>query len=112
LANVIADGYRQALKQDAVLFQLGYRLPIGAHTLYAAYNQYNDRRAGNADVASFGLVYTHALSKRTDINVAAVRFDNTALGQAAPGGGGYLGGVTASAGTDSTSLALGLRHRF
>ena len=26
--------------------------------------------------------------------------------------GGYLGGVTAHAGTDSTSFALGLRHRF
>jgi len=112
LANVIADGYRQALKQDAVLYQIGYKLPIGTHTLYAAYNRYDDQRASNADVASFGLVYTHALSKRTDINLAAVRFDNTGLGQAAPGGGGYLGGVTSSAETDSTSLALGLRHRF
>ena len=112
LANVIANGYQQALKQDAVLYQIGYKFPIGTHTLYAAYNRYDDRRMSNADVASYGLVYTHALSSRTDINVAAVRFDNTGLGQAAPGGGGYLGGVTSSAGTDSTSLALGLRHRF
>jgi hypothetical protein len=41
-----------------------------------------------------------------------VRFDNRKNGQAAPGGNGYLGGVTRAAGVDSTSLALGIRHRF
>ncbi|HSM22739.1 MAG TPA: porin, partial [Rubrivivax sp.] len=75
-------------------------------------NSYDDKRPASADVESYGVVYSYALSKRTDINAAVVRFDNSGLGQAAPGGGGYLGGVTATAGTDSTSLALGVRHRF
>ena len=112
LASLVEGGYVNAIKQDARLYHLGYKRVIGPNTLYAAYNVYNDRRAVNADVASFGVAYSYALSKRTDLNAAATRFNNTGLGQAAPGGGGYLGGVTARAGTDSTSLALGLRHRF
>lgn len=112
LAAVIEGGYVNAIRQDAQLYHLGYKQVIGPNTMYAACNFYNDRRADNADVASFGVAYSYALSKRTDLNAAATRFSNTGLGQAAPGGGGYLGGVTASAGTDSTSLALGLRHRF
>ena len=35
-----------------------------------------------------------------------------ALAQAAPGQAGFLGGVTATAGTDSNSIAFGIRHRF
>lgn len=112
LAAVIEGGYVNAIKQDAQLYHLGYKHVIGPNTMYAAYNFYNDGRADNADVASFGVAYSYALSKRTDLNAAATRFNNTGLGQAAPGGGGYLGGVTAHAGTDSTSFALGLRHRF
>jgi hypothetical protein len=98
--------------QDGVGMHLGYRMTMGAHTFYTAYNKFDDKRAVNADVASYGLVYSYALSKRTDINAAVVRFDNSANAQAAPGAGGYLGGVTSAAGVDSTSLALGLRHRF
>jgi predicted porin len=112
LANVVQGAYNKAFRQDADLWQIGYRMTLGSHTFYTAYNSYDDKLAPNADVESYGLVYSYALSKRTDINAAVVRFDNSGLGQAAPGGGGYLGGVTASAGTDSTSLALGVRHRF
>jgi len=39
-------------------------------------------------------------------------FNNKNLAQAAPGQAGFLGGVTASAGTDSNNWAVGLRHRF
>jgi predicted porin len=112
LANVVQGAYNKAFRQDADLWQIGYRMTLGSHTFYTAYNSYDDTLPANADVESYGLVYSYALSKRTDINAAVVRFDNSGLGQAAPGGGGYLGGVTASAGTDSTSLALGVRHRF
>jgi hypothetical protein len=41
-----------------------------------------------------------------------VQYDNKNLAQVAPGGNGYIGGVTASAGTDSTGVAFGIRHRF
>ncbi len=111
-AAVVQNAYINALKQDGKLMHVGYRMTTGANTFYVAYSKWDDSRPSNADTNSYGLVYTYALSKRTDINAAAVRFVNSTLAQAAPGGAGYLGGVTTSAGTDSTSLALGVRHRF
>ena len=111
-AAVVQNAYINALKQDGRLMHVGYRMTTGANTFYVAYSKWDDSRPSNADTNSYGLVYTYALSKRTDINAAAVRFVNSTLAQAAPGGAGYLGGVTTSAGTDSTSLALGVRHRF
>ena len=102
----------EAIKQDGKLMHVGYRMTTGANTFYVAYSKFDDSRPNNADTNSYGVTYSYALSKRTDINAAAVRFVNSRLAQAAPGGGGYLGGVTTSAGTDSTSLALGVRHRF
>ncbi len=111
-ASLIQTAYIEGVKQDARLMHIGYRLPFGLDTLYVAYSVYNDRRPNNADTASYGLVYSHGLSKRTDINFAATHFNNKGLGQAAPGAAGYLGGVTSAAGVDSNSVALGLRHRF
>ena len=111
-AVLIQDAFIDALRQDAQLMHIGYRIVSGAHTVSAAYSLYDDRRDANADTASYGVAYTYSLSKRTDLNAVLTRFDNSGLGQAAPGGAGYLGGVTASADTDSTSIALGLRHRF
>jgi predicted porin len=77
-----------------------------------AYNAANDKRPQNADVASYGVAYSYALSKRTDLNAIATHFNNKNLAQLAPGQAGFLGGVTASAGTDSNSVAFGIRHRF
>jgi predicted porin len=111
-AAVVANAFTNALRQDSRLSHIGYKLVLGSNTVYVAYTELDDTRAPNADTRSFGVAYSYALSKRTDINAVATRFDNSGLGQAAPGGGGYLGGITASAGTDSTSLALGIRHRF
>ena len=112
VAALIQGAYTNALKQDAMLYHLGYKHVVGSSTFYVAYNQYDDNGKSNADVASYGVAYSYALSKRTDLNAIVTRFSNTGLGQAAPGGGGYLGGVTASAGKDSTSVAFGVRHRF
>lgn len=112
LAGLIQEAYTDAVRQDATLWHLGYRHHLGSATFYAAYNVYNDLRAPNADVASYGVACSYALSKRTDVSAVVTHFNNTGLGQAAPGGGGYLGGVTARAGADSTSVALGVRHRF
>lgn len=111
-AALIQSKFIDAFKQDGTLFHIGYRNVTGPHTVSVAYNSYNDNRPANADVRSFGVAYTYALSKRTDLNLVAVQFDNSNLSQVAPGGNGYLGGVTASAGTDSTGLAFGIRHRF
>ncbi|MDD3937267.1 porin [Rhodoferax sp.] len=111
-AKSVESKFIEAFKQDGTLFHIGYRNVTGPHTISVAYNKYDDKRPANADLKSYGAAYTYALSKRTDLNAVLVRFDNSANAQVAPGGNGYLGGVTATAGTDSTGLALGIRHRF
>lgn len=111
-AALVQGAFVNALRQDARLFHLGAKRVDGPHTVYAAWTRYDDKRAANADTQSYGVAYSYAMSPRTDVNLVFVRFDNSGLGQAAPGGNGYLGGVTARAGGDADSLALGLRHRF
>jgi general bacterial porin, GBP family len=111
-ATTLQQAYTNALRQDGKLMHIGYKMPVGAHTLYVAYSTFNDKRSFNADTSSYGAAFTYALSKRTDFNAVLTHFDNKNLAQAAPGQAGFLGGFTTSAGTDSNSLALGIRHRF
>lgn len=100
------------LRQDAMVYHSGVQWPLGTGQLVAVYTRMNDKTPANADVASYGAAYIHPLSKRTDVSVIAGRYDNNENAQAAPGGGGFLGGVTEAPGTDSTVVALTLRHRF
>ena len=109
---VFQNAYNVAFRQDARLMHIGYRLTSGVHTIVTAFNRLDDKRAVNADTDSYGVTYTYALSKRTNLNAVLTRFNNKGAGQIAPGGNGFLGGVTGSAGTDATNLALGIRHTF
>lgn len=111
-APVLQNAYTAALRQDGRLMHVGYKMPVGAHTLYLAYSTFDDKRSFNADTSSYGAVFTYALSKRTDLNAVLVHFDNKGTAQAAPGQAGFLGGFTTSAGQDSNGFALGVRHRF
>ena len=77
-----------------------------------AFNRLDDKRAVNADTDSYGVTYSYALSKRTSLNGVLTRFNNKGQGQAAPGGNGFLGGVTSAAGVGSTNVALGVNHKF
>jgi len=106
------NAYNTAFKQDARLMHIGYKLTSGVHTVVVAYNRLDDKRPVNADTDSYGATYTYALSKRTNLNVVLTHFNNKGNGQVAPGGNGFLGGVTASAGTDSNNVAFGIRHMF
>jgi predicted porin len=101
------------LKQDGNLLHMGVRYQMGAAgQVTFAVTKYNDKRATNADVTTYGVAYTYPLSKRTNLNMVVTRYNNSANAQTAPGGNGYLGGVTAVAGQDSTSVAFGIRHTF
>ncbi|MDC8771560.1 porin [Roseateles albus] len=111
-AGLVSNAYINALKQDSVLMHIGYKMTMGANTFYTAYSKLDDKTKSNADTQSYGVAYTYSFSKRTDVNMVLTHFDNTGLGQMAPGGAGFLGGVTTSAGTDSNSFGVGLRHRF
>ena len=106
------SAYNTAFQQDANLMHVGYRMIVGANTIVVAYNRLDDKRTVNADTDSFGVTYSYALSKRTNLNAVLTRFNNKGAGQVAPGGGGFLGGVTDTAGTDSSNIALGIRHTF
>jgi hypothetical protein len=112
LAVALQNAYNVAFRQDARLFHVGYKFTVGPHTVVTAYNRLDDRRAVNADTDSYGATYTYALSKRTNLNAVLTRFNNKGQGQAAPGGNGFLGGVTAAPGVDSTNIAFGVRHAF
>ena len=112
LAPTVATAYANALQQDARQMHIGYKLTSGVHTVVIAYNRLDDKRPNNADTTSYGTTYTFALSKRTNLNAVLTRFNNTGSGQAAPGGGGFLGGVTSAAGVGSTNVAFGIRHTF
>ena len=112
LAPVFQSAYNRAFSQDARLMHIGYKFITGPHTIVTAYNRLDDKRAVNADTDSYGVTYTYALSKRTNLNAVLTRFNNKGQGQVAPGGNGFLGGVTASSGTDSTNVAVGIRHTF
>jgi predicted porin len=112
VGGAFQNAYNNAFRQDADLAHIGYRLTTGPHTIVVAYNRLNDKRAANADTNSYGATYTYALSKRTNLNAVLTRYNNKGSGQAAPGGNGFLGGVTSAAGVGSTNLALGIRHTF
>ncbi|MCV2356174.1 porin [Paucibacter sp. B2R-40] len=111
-ASLVANAFINAFRQDSVLMHIGYKMTMGANTFYTAYSKLNDKTKFDADTQSYGVAYTYAFSKRTDVNAVLTHFDNKGLGQMAPGGAGFLGGVTTSAGTDSNSFGVGLRHRF
>jgi predicted porin len=111
-AGLVQAAFTNAAKQDADLIHIGYKMTTGPNTFYVAYTTVDDKRPNNADTATYGVAYTYSLSKRTDLNAVLTHFDNKNLGQAAPGQAGFLGGVTATRGTDANSVAFGIRHRF
>ncbi|TAG33814.1 MAG: porin, partial [Polaromonas sp.] len=112
LTNAFQNSYNAAFRQDARLMHIGYKITTGPHTIVTAFNRLDDKRLVNADTDSYGVTYTYALSKRTNLNTVLTRFNNKGQGQVAPGGNGFLGGVTSAAGVGSTNLALGIRHTF
>jgi predicted porin len=112
LGAAFQNAYNAAFRQNAALMHVGYRLNLGPHTVVVAYNRLNDKRPVNADTDSYGATYTYALSKRTNLNAVLTRFNNKDQGQIAPGGNGFLGGVTSAPGVDSTNIAFGIRHSF
>ncbi|MDB5851601.1 MAG: porin [Rhodoferax sp.] len=111
-ATTVQNAFINGFKQDARLFQIGYRITSGVHTVSVAYNNMNDKRPFNADRYSYGAAYSYALSKRTDLNVVLTHLENKNTSQDALGANGFVGGVTSGPGVDSNSMAFSIRHRF
>ena len=112
VAGLVQNAFIQGFRQDARLFQVGYRITSGVHTVAVAYNSMNDKRPFNADRVSYGAAYTYALSKRTDLNAVFTHLNNKNTSQDMLGGNGFLGGVAAKPGQGVNSVALAIRHRF
>ena len=112
VAGLVQNAFIQGFRQDARLFQVGYRITSGVHTVSVAYNSMNDKRPFNADRVSYGAAYSYALSKRTDLNAVFTHLNNKNTSQDMLGGNGFLGGVAAKPGQGVNSVALAIRHRF
>lgn len=110
--TIIANAFEDALRQDANLIHLGYRVQRGPHQVTVAYNHFRDKMRDEADTTSYGAVYTYSLSKRTNLNLVLTQFRNEDRAQSAPGGNGFFGGVTREGGQDATNVAFALRHSF
>ena len=92
-----------AKDSDVKVYQIGGIIPVGSGNIHVAYGVRNED-AKNSDSRSFGLAYTHNLSKRTIAYVGLNRTtndDNVGLGALAKANG-----------ESSNALGLGIRHAF
>ena len=92
-----------AKDSDVKVYQIGGIIPVGSGNIHVAYGVRNED-AKNSDSRSFGLAYTHNLSKRTIAYVGVNRTtndDNVGLGALAKANG-----------ETSNALGLGIRHAF
>lgn len=104
--------YTQALRQDANVLHVGYKMTTGASTWVVAYSRYDDNKAANSDTTTYGVTHTYAFSKRTSLNTVLTQVTNDGLAQTAPGQAGFAGGFTSKAGEGSTNIAFGINHKF
>lgn len=99
-----ADNDWAALKSRDLL--IGTAIPFGPHTFLASYIRKNGRGISNGDDANqFGLGYTYALSKRTNLYAAYGRINND-------GDARFTVGNNSENGTSNTAFNLGVRHTF
>ena len=85
---------------------IGVSVPIGNHTFIASYINKDGRSASNLDASQFGLGYTYALSKRTNLYAAWATIDNKR------GGVLYTVGNNSEPGSGDRAINLGVRHTF
>ena len=95
-------GTGTADSKDAVA---GITVPFGAAKLLASYVRHDDRSIANKDASQWGIGYTYALSKRTDLYCAYAKIDNR-------NGAAFKVGNATDKGTGDRALDLGIRHVF
>ncbi|NHZ96407.1 porin [Massilia sp. CCM 8734] len=95
-------GLLGARSNDAIV---GASVPFGPHKVYASYVRHDDTTHANRDASQWGLGYTYALSKRTDLYAAYARIGNR-------NGATFKVGNATTDGTGNTGANLGIRHTF
>lgn len=104
--------------QDTVLWNVGVKVPFGAHSVAAQYSNINDRTTTNADAKVWGLGYEYAMSKRTALYTAYSRMNNNgnanyALQTATNTGLAVVNNDgTARLGYGASEVNVGMRHSF
>jgi GBP family porin len=84
---------------------LGVTVPYGKHNFIASYINKDGRSTSNLDATQFGLGYTYALSKRTNLYAAWATINNKR-------GATYTVGNNSDVGTGDRAINLGVRHVF
>ncbi|NHZ82584.1 porin [Massilia sp. CCM 8695] len=95
-------GLLGARSQDAIV---GVNVPFGPHKVTTSYVRHDDTTHANRDASQWGLGYTYALSKRTDVYAAYARISNR-------NGATFKVGNATTDGTGNTGANLGIRHAF
>ena len=90
---------------DADDASIGISVPVGAGTLMASFTRRDDNLAANRDVNMYGLGYTYALSKRTNLYTSYGHIKNRR-------GTTYTVSGATEAGSGGRALAVGVRHTF
>jgi predicted porin len=93
----------------------GIQVPVGAGVIRASYARH-DQKGGDAawndnDYNKIAVGYLHNLSKRTTLYATYARTSNDGTQNKTVGNNG-LGGVTSSAGGNSSGVEFGVRHAF
>ncbi len=101
--QIATNGITKGKSRD---FLIGVSVPFGNHTFIASYINKDGRSADNLDASQFGLGYTYALSKRTNLYAAWATIDNKR------GGVLYKVGNNSETGTGDRAINLGVRHTF
>lgn len=101
--QIATNGTTKGKSRD---FLVGVSVPYGNHTFIASYINKDGRSAENLDASQFGLGYTYALSKRTNLYAAWATIDNKR------GGVLYKVGNNSETGSGDRAVNLGVRHTF
>ena len=95
-------GTGTADSKDAVA---GITVPFGAAKLLASYVRHDDRSIAGKDASQWGIGYSYALSKRTDLYSSYAKIDNR-------NGAQFKVGNATDKGSGDRALDLGIRHVF
>lgn len=84
---------------------LGVSMPYGVNTFLASFVRKNDKSVANNDANQWGLGYTYALSKRTNLYSSYARISNK-------NAAAYTVGSAIETGTGDKAFNVGVRHTF
>jgi predicted porin len=89
---------------------LGVTIPFGVSTVQASYIRKQDRASTNRSASQFGVAYSYALSKRTELYTAYGYIRNDASNTAPVGF--YTVGNATETGSGNKAFNMGIRHTF